>query len=274
MMIELLNHSLLASTSSDNPLVELLKHHLLDHNIFKFDKIFGIIDISLSKHVIIMWTVSIILIVLVLGVAKAIKKDKSATGGRLTTLVEIFVEFIHNDVVKPNFHNDSKKWLPFFLTLFFFIMFCNLFGLFPESSTVTGNIAVTMILAIITFILTQIYGMYKKGVIGYLAHLVPSGVPKALYPLLLLIELIGLFTKPFALTIRLFANMLAGHIVMLVLLYLTTFAQNYIIRLAVAPLTISIVIFVNILEIFICILQAYIFTFLSAIFISEAGSGH
>ncbi len=258
-----------AQPDKDEGLVHILRHHIFDAKIHLFG-----LDLRITKHMVIMWFIAILLIALVLWVARAVRKDESATGGRLSILVQIFIEFIHDDVVKPNFHGESKKWLPFFLTLFFFIMFANLFGLIPGSATITGNVAVTFTLALVTFFATQIFGMIKKGFFGYWAHLVPGGIPKVLWPLMMLIEFVGLFTKPFALTIRLFANMIAGHIVILVLLFLTTeVADKWFLGL-IAPLTIGGAVAVNILEIFIALLQAYIFAFLSAIFIAEAGVEH
>ncbi len=271
MMEQLLQLLPIASTQPDKDegLVDILKHHIFDAKIHLFG-----LDLRITKHMVIMWLIAILLIALVLWVARAVRKDESATGGRLSILVQIFIEFIHDDVVEPNFHGESKKWLPFFLTLFFFIMFANLFGLFPGSATITGNIAVTFTLALVTFFATQVYGIIKKGFFGYWAHLVPAGVPKALWPLMIVIEFVGIFTKPFALTIRLFANMIAGHIVILVLLYLTTLTAGKWLQGAIAPLTIAGAVAVNLLEIFIALLQAYIFAFLSAIFIAEAGSEH
>ncbi len=247
---------------------------ILQHSIFDETPIIHILGLDITKHIIIIWIIGILLTALVLWVARAVRKDESAIGGRVSILVQIFIEFIHDDVVKPNFHGESKKWLPFFLTLFFFIMFANLFGLFPGSATITGNIAVTLTLALVTFFVTQIFGMIKKGFLGYWTHLVPAGVPKALWPLMMVIEFVGLFTKPFALTIRLFANMIAGHIVIIVLLFLTTKVADEWFLGVIAPLTIGGAVAVNILEIFIALLQAYIFAFLSAIFIAEAGAEH
>ncbi|MDH4128359.1 MAG: F0F1 ATP synthase subunit A [Spirochaetota bacterium] len=255
------------------PLMDILIHHIFDSGEIKLFNLFGL-QISITKHVLVMWIVAVILILAVILTARAVKKDKSATGGRFSVLIQLFLDFIHNDIVKPNFDHSAKKFLPFFCTMFFFIMLCNLLGLIPYSSTVTGNIAVTMSLAIVTFVFTQIYGMMKQGILKYWIHLVPSGIPKMLWPLMFVIEFVGLFTKPFALTIRLFANMIAGHIVILVLLYLATTATGWVSQTGVGIAGGVAAVGVNLLEVFIALLQAYIFTFLSAIFISAAGEGH
>lgn len=147
-------------------------------------------------------------------------------------------------------------------------------GLVPYSSTVTGNITATTALACITFVVTQVYGMKKHGILQYWKNLVPSGIPTILAPFMFLIEFIGLFTKPFALLMRLFANMVAGHIIILVLLYLIVQTAGNISQIFVAPIAILGVLFVNLLEIFVSLLQAYIFTFLSAIFVSQVEQQH
>src|SRR5256885_9685666 len=120
-----------------------------------------------------------------------------------------------------NLGHRADQYTPYLCSAFFFILFMNLTGLlpipayggFPGISTATGNISVTVVLALFTFVLTQIAGMRVQGAVGYWTHMVPSGVPVWLYPIMLPVELLGLFTKPFALTVRLFANMVAGHIV-------------------------------------------------------------
>lgn len=261
-------------------LKELIFHHIFDSKegegfYYPLFKLFGV-EIAITKHVLVMWIVAALLVLVGFLVAKAVKRDKTATGGRLSILVQIFIEFIQNDILKPNFHHgdEYKKWTPYFVTLFFYILFSNFIGMVPFSATITGNIAVTMTLAVLTFLITQIYGMSKRGVVHYWVGLVPEGVPKALWPMLFVIEFAGLFTKPFALTLRLFANMIAGHIVILVFLYFAAESANSLIGLGVAPLATTAAIAVNVLEVLICVLQAYIFTFLSAIFVASAGESH
>ncbi|TMA13743.1 MAG: F0F1 ATP synthase subunit A [Deltaproteobacteria bacterium] len=140
---------------------------------------------------------------------------------------------------------------------------------FPGVSTATGNVSVTMVLALFTFVLTQVAGMRAQGAIGYWTHLVPSGVPAALWPLMFVIEFFGLFTKPFALTVRLFANMVAGHIVIFFLIALTLFISVY-----VAPVSVAFALGIFMLELFVALVQAYVFTMLSALFIGMTQHAH
>ena len=156
--------------------------------------------------------------------------------------------------------------MPFFLTVFFFILFCNLIGLIPYSATPTGNISVTAALALCTFVVVQVAGIANNGLFGYFKSLVPSGMPLWLLPMMVPIEILGLFSKPFALCIRLFANMIAGHVAILVFLGLIIMLQNYLI----APFSVGFAAAIYLLEIFIAFIQAFIFTLLSALFISMA----
>ena len=143
------------------------------------------------------------------------------------------------------------------------------FGGFPGISTATGNVSVTVVLALFTFVLTQIAGMRAQGAVGYWTHLVPGGVPVALWPLMFVIEFFGLFTKPFALTVRLFANMVAGHIVIFFLIALTLFISVY-----VAPVSVAFALGIFMLELFVALVQAYVFTMLSALFIGMTQHAH
>jgi F-type H+-transporting ATPase subunit a len=142
-------------------------------------------------------------------------------------------------------------------------------GVFPGVSTATGNLSVTVVLALFTFVVTQIAGMRAQGVVGYWLHLVPSGVPKPLWAIMLPIEIFGLFTKPFALTVRLFANMVAGHIVIFFLISLTL-----LISIWVWPVAVGFALGIFLLELFVALVQAYVFTMLSALFIGMTQHAH
>jgi F-type H+-transporting ATPase subunit a len=142
-------------------------------------------------------------------------------------------------------------------------------GGFPGISTATGNLAVTMVLALFTFTITQIAGMRAQGALGYWMHLVPSGVPKWLFPIMVPVEVLGLFTKPFALTVRLFANMVAGHIVIFFLIALTVLISPF-----VAPVSVAFALGIFMLELFVALVQAYVFTMLSALFIGMTQHAH
>jgi len=220
------------------------------------------IDLSITKHVVFLWVAGLILI-LILGIA-ARNNSRSRVPHGIGNFIDLILVFIRDEVVLPTIGKDGIRFLPFFLTIFFFILTCNLLGLLPYGSTATGNVSVTAGLAGISFLVIQGAGIWKHGLIGYLRGLVPPGIPIFVLPVMIVVEFIGLFTKPFALCIRLFANMTAGHIVILSLISLIFIFKS----VAIAPVSIAFALFINLLEIFIALLQAYIFTMLSSLFVS------
>jgi F-type H+-transporting ATPase subunit a len=226
-----------------------------------FDPIFGI-DLSITRHVVMMWAASAVLIVSLLT---AFRRPQVVPSG-LANMFEAMVLFVRDEVVMPAMGERGKPFLPYFLTIFFFILFCNLFGLLPYSATPTGNISVTAALALCSFAVIQITGIVNNGPIGYFKSLVPSGIPWWLLPIMIPIEILGLFAKPFALCIRLFANMIAGHVAILVFLGLIIMLQSYL----VAPASVVLAAAIYMLEIFIAFIQAFIFTLLSALFVGMA----
>jgi len=250
-----------------------IMHHILDANRLDFLpfgeiplphlSLFGL-DISLTKHVIFMWVASVLLIAIMIKVSKSYKKSLIPKG--VSNAFEVLILFVRDEIAKPTIGKGYEKFVPYLLTAFFFILFCNFLGLVPFSATATSNIAVTSTLAVATFLVTQISGMRKNGVFGYLKGLVPHGVPIALLPIMAIVEVLGLFTKPFALAIRLFANMTAGHIIIYALISLIFVMQTFLI----APISIGMALFIYLLEILVACLQAYIFTMLSALFIGMA----
>jgi F-type H+-transporting ATPase subunit a len=183
--------------------------------------------------------------------------------------------YLRNEVVLPNVGHHGEKYVPFALTLFFFILFMNLLGMIPFGATATGNISVTATLAIITFIMVEAAGMRANGA-GYLNTMFywNNDLPVVMRPIMFLImspvEMIGKLTKPFALAIRLFANMTAGHIVLLALIGLVFSFQSWL--LAPAPLAMALAI--SILELFVAFLQAFIFTLLASVFIGQVREAH
>jgi F-type H+-transporting ATPase subunit a len=173
------------------------------------------------------------------------------------------VLFVRNDIAVKNIGaKEGPRHTPFLLTIFFFILFANMLGLLPWMATSTGNMAVTAELALCTFLVTQVAAVRAAGVGGYLKHLT-GGVHWAMWPLMIPVEILGLFTKPFALTIRLFANMLAGHLVLFFLLGLIFFIGHP----AVAVLAVPFAVGVYLLELLVAFIQAFVFTMLSAVFI-------
>jgi F-type H+-transporting ATPase subunit a len=225
------------------------------------------LDLTPTKYTLIMWLGAIILVSTLL---LSMRNRGAVPKGRLQTLVEIFFSFIKDEVAEKNIGHGYERYVPYLASVFFFIMTLNLIGLVPYSATATANLSLTGTLAILTFLVTQLAGMRAQGVVGYWTHLVPSGVPKVLYPIFIPIELVGLITKPFALMMRLFANMVAGHIVIYFLIGLIFFFHSAGVAVAAIPFAL----FVYLLEIFVALLQAYIFTILSAVFIGLAGHAH
>ena len=224
-------------------------------------ELFGI-DLSITRHVVIMWVASILLIVLML---RAFRKPRTVPSG-LANFFEAIVLFLRDEVVLPIMGEDGKKYLPFLLTLFFFILFCNLLGLIPYSATATGNISVTAGLALCSFLVMLGAGIANNGLFGYFKSLIPSGVPPVLLIILIPVELIGLLVKPFALCVRLFANMTGGHVAILVFLGLISILQSEWIAIGSVPFAVAI----YMLEIFVGFVQAFVFTLLSTVFISMA----
>ncbi len=229
---------------------------------------FGAVDMTPTKHVIMMWLASALLLLVVLS---ATRKRALVPRG-LYNFVELLVNFVRNELAAPNIgKKDADRFLPYLLTAFFFILFVNLFGLIPWSGTATANVNVTVCLAVFTFLITQYAAIKAMGIGAYLAHLT-GGVPKSLWPLwfvMVPVEVLGLFTKPFALTVRLFANMVAGHFVILALLGLI-----FAISVWVAPASVALALAIFMLELFVAFVQAYIFTMLSSLFIGAAFASH
>jgi F-type H+-transporting ATPase subunit a len=219
------------------------------------------VDLTPTRNTLFMWLAAFIVLVLLWRTAARLKKDPVPRG--LGAIVDMIVLFIRDEIAKKN---GAQKFTPYLATAFFFILTMNLLGLVPYAATATSNLSVTATLAIMTFLVTQIAGMRGQGVIGYWKHLLPAGVPLWLAPIMIPVEILGLFTKPFALAVRLFANMVAGHFVILSLLGIIFILK----AVWVAPLSVAFALAIFMLELFVALVQAYIFTMLSAVFIGMA----
>jgi F-type H+-transporting ATPase subunit a len=235
--------------------------YTLQHNhIFRVsDEQPPALDLSITKHVVFLWVAAIILIIVLARVAKKNRERKIPTG--FGSLIEVFVQFIRDDVAIPNMGPGGVRYIPYLLTTFFFILTMNLLGLVPFGASATGNVSVTAALASIAFIMIQASAIRAQGIRHYLAHLT-GGVHWILWPIMIPIEILGLFTKPFALCIRLFANMTGGHVVIVCLLGLIFLFKS----IWIAPASVAFVIGINFLELFVAFLQAYIFTMLTSLF--------
>jgi ATP synthase subunit 6 len=198
---------------------------------------------------------------------------RTGKGDYLSKLFAGFALWVRDEMVYPTMGKESgKKLLPYFLTLFFFIMFMNVLGLVPGAATATASIFVTAGLAITTLVMMVVGGMIVQGPVGFWKHLVPP-VPVALLPLMIPLELLGLIVKPFALTVRLFANMTGGHMVVLSfmgLLFFMAQGTSALATYATSPLIVGFAVFIMIIESFVALLQAYVFTMLSIMFIQAS----
>ena len=218
------------------------------------------IDLSITNHVVMLWFAAFFVLLMFLVGLKPKEKIQKGLG----SLLEMLVVFIRDEVAIANMgEKEGRRFTPFLVTAFFFVLISNLMGLIPIFTTSTANINVTAGLALTTFFATQYFGVKEQGLIGYYKNLVPHGVPILLWPLMFVIELMGLIAKHVALTIRLFANMNAGHIVLFAFLGLIILFKSYF----VSPVSVGFGIFVYFLELLVAFIQAYIFTVLSALFI-------
>ncbi len=294
-----------AGTSVLDQVGDNIIHHVsnssLDQPLIHLPQIFGI-NFSVTKHVLMLWIVTILLTCAVI-----IPEDKPVPSGWMNVL-ESIVKFFRDSIVQPNIGSKySETWAPLILTFFFFILFANGIGLIPVFDllgalnrfvfqvpasaehnlinsllhggvTATGNFNVTAGLAVITFFAIMIAGIYAHGFINHWKNLAPHGLPWPVYIILIPIEIIGMFVKPFALTMRLAANMTGGHIAILAILsFMAIFAemfQSTVTGLSLALFSIPMATAISGLELIVVMVQAYVFTLLSAVFIGMAINVH
>jgi F-type H+-transporting ATPase subunit a len=275
-----------------------------DHPLFHLPTVWGI-DLSVSKHVLMLWVVAALLFLVVTTVVRRYIRQPRLVPTGFMNVLEIGVEFIRDGVARPNLGSKwTQTWTPVLLTFFLFILSANAIGLVPifdvlglvnhyvfhgdehsflsrlvhGSATATGNANVTAGLAVISFFTIIVAGVRAHGFFGHWANLVPGGVPKAIYPLLIPLEIMGMFVRPFALMARLAANMTGGHIALLAIVQIAFIAAQ---GLGVAGgigvgLFFSVPLNVGILglELIVVLVQAYVFTLLSAVFIGMAIHAH
>ena len=295
-----LQESAQAHSSEGSPdLQGMLLHHLLDGNELEF-RILGrgfdiplphfepvhigglTIDLSPTKHVVFMFLAALLCLLVFIPIGRAMRDkytDRAPSG--LANAMEALVIYFRDEVVRRNIGHGADAYTGYILTLFFFILFMNLLGLMPFGATATGNFMVTGALALMTFVVVEISGMRTLGFKGYMRTIfyAPPGLPPigqaALLVILTPVEFLGKLTKPFALMIRLFANMMAGHTLVLSLLgFIFLFAGIGAAKWLVAGGSVLIVIAIMALEVFVAFLQAYIFAMLSAVFIGLIRHAH
>ncbi|HEY8400780.1 MAG TPA: F0F1 ATP synthase subunit A [Cytophagaceae bacterium] len=225
-----------------------------------------IYDFSITKNVASLLLSAVILILVFTAVSRGYKKNKGHAPKGIQSFFEPIIVFVRDDIAKSIIGPKYEKYLPYLLTVFFFIWFNNLLGLIPGGANLTGNIAVTMVLALITFVITNFSGnkYYWKHIFW------TPGIPVPIKLLIVPVEIVGMFTKPFSLMVRLFANITAGHIIILSLLGLIFIFEHA----AASLISLPFVLFMSFLELFVAVLQAYIFTLLSAMYIGSAIEEH
>ena len=233
-------------------------------------------DLSVTRHTVFLFVAAFLMLLIFLPLGAKYRKGigrETAPRGRSMNMFEVLLIYVREEIAKPTMGDNYAKFMPYLLTAFFFIFLSNLLGLVPFSATVTSNIAVTAVLAVFTFVVTNI-----NGTKDYWAHIFnPPGVPLLVKPIMVPIEFLGIFTKAFALAIRLFANMTAGHLVILSLIGLIfTFTDVFgeAAGWGTAPISVAMALFVYLLELLIAFIQAYVFTILSALFIGMATAEH
>jgi F-type H+-transporting ATPase subunit a len=280
--ISVINFLITSASSGQEDIYEVVIHHFSDYVItggfigwlnqnLLSAKLFGIFDMRITKLVLMLWVAMFLCIIIFIPLARAIKKNKNGSKSRWANrwigMWEFMITFIYDEIIEPNFSGkDRKKVTPYFLSLFFFIIFANYLGMIPGLATATSNLAVTGGLALCTLFFVVVIGFIKHGPLWIITGIVPGGIPRPLFPLLWVIEIVGLIIRPFSLTIRLFANMAAGHIVIIAFLFLIMMFQSYWIGIG----SVAGAFFMTLLELLVALIQAYIFTALSAMYIGEA----
>jgi F-type H+-transporting ATPase subunit a len=236
----------------------VIMHHVTDQTFFGFP----------SKHLVFFVLAALLVILIARLALRSYRQGRVPRG--LGAAVEALVLFIRDEVAEPSIgHGEGARFTPLLCSFFFFILVAALLGLMPFSATSTGNLAVTMALATVSFFAQQYAGISKYGVVRHFRNLMPPGLPWLLIPIMIPVEIISMFTKPFALMIRLFANMLAGHMVITTLLLLIALMGeiSWAGGALMAPVSLVLGLFIMVLEILVAFIQAYIFTLLTAIFI-------
>lgn len=244
-------------------------YRLEGNKIVPVDPGVTVYDISLTRNVVQMIVALTLLVIILVRIGKkynnGIGRTEAPKG--MQNAMEVIITFVRDEVAKPSLGHAYQKFLPYLLTVFFFILINNLFGLMPGAANVTGNIAFTGALGLVSFIIITING---NG--HYWGHIFNPPVPGGVKPILVLVEVLSIFTKPFALIIRLFANMLAGHIIIICLISLIFIfgGLNAAIGWGFSPISIGFSVFIYLIEILVAFIQAFIFTNLTAVFVGQA----
>lgn len=246
--------------------------YIMDHDHITLENGGHVLDISITKNVLFLFIDAIILILVFSAVARGYKKNAGKSPKGIQSFFEPIIVFIRDDIAKENIGKKYEKFMPYLLTVFFFIWFGNLLGLLPGAANLTGNISVTLVLALLTLFATLFSGRktYWLHIVDPLGKSMPWLGKFFMYLILWPVEIIGIFTKPFSLMIRLFANITAGHILILSIISLAFVFQSLAVGVAGAIFATV----MNMLELFVAVLQAYVFTLLSALYFGQAVEEH
>lgn len=265
-----------------NP-VDIAAHHVVDSAAFEFPggiriDLPNVLGLQITKYMVLEVIVALVLVAIFVPLARYIATGR-APRGRVWNMFEAMILFMRDEVARPAIGHGADKFVPFILTAFFFVLFCNLFGLVPWMGSPTGSLAVTGVLACFSLVVSVGSGMAKYGTVGFWTGLVPHmDLPKVmaiwLIPMILVIEIIGLLIRHGVLAIRLLANMFAGHLVLGVILSFISVTAGTWLWYGVAPASVLGSVGLNLLELLVAFLQAYIFAFLSALFIGMSVHQH
>ncbi|MEO9966170.1 MAG: F0F1 ATP synthase subunit A [Reichenbachiella sp.] len=246
--------------------------YVMEHEHISLESGAHVYDISITKNVFFLFINALIMILIFLAVARGYKKNAKRAPRGIQSFFEPIIIYVRDEIVKPNIGAKYERYLPYLLTLFFFIWFGNLLGLLPAAANLTGNIAVTLVLSVFSLIITLASGRktYWLHILDPLGNSMPWVAKIPLYLILWPIELIGIITKPFSLMVRLFANITAGHIIILSIISLTFITQSLVVGLASTAFATV----MNMLELFVALLQAYVFTLLTSMYFGQAVEEH
>ncbi|MCB0713427.1 MAG: F0F1 ATP synthase subunit A [Ignavibacteriae bacterium] len=263
----ILKHNLPESAKEDWAEIEKKDHKSI---VRVSDQQAPALDISITSLVVFQWLAMILLIAIFVPMGRKSKKLAGRAHKGFYNAMEGLVEYLRDNLVIPNVGNGKvgKSLTPVLLTFFTFILTMNLIGLIPGGHSATGSLSVTAGLAIIAFFVIQYAAIRDGGIIAWFKHLT-GGTPMAIWPIMIPVEILGLFAKPFALCVRLFANMTGGHVVILSLIGLI-----FVLGIGFAPVSVAFSLFINLLELLVAFIQAYIFTILVAVFASMGMHAH
>ena len=236
--------------------------YVLEHEHISLANGGAVYDFSITKNVAALFMNALVMLLVFIAVAKGFKRNTGKAPSGIQSFFEPIILYIRDEVIKPNIGHGYEKYVPYLLSLFFFIWFGNLFGLLPGAANLTGNIAVTFVLAIFTFIITNV-----SGNANYWKHIFwTPGVPLPIRLIILPVEIIGIITKPISLMIRLFVAISAGHIVILSLIAMAFIFSSFTVGIGSS----IILVFINLIEILVASIQAYVFTIFTAVYIGLA----